>query len=141
MAKQLDKFIKEYIISKCSGIILTNNEIKDIIKVIKSLKNRRMLLKGNTRKITSREEGFSNIVRPLLKTRLPLVKSVLKCFVTIWIISSNVSKKCRNSKKKKKKKNHGSGITLLIFSNEGMIYLMKIVKPRENWRLAVKKIS
>ena len=40
-------------------------------------------------------------------------------------------------KKKKKKKNHGSGITLLIFSNEGMIYLMKIVKPLENWRLAV----
>ena len=37
----------------------------------------------------------------------------------------------------KKKKNHGSGITLLIFSNEGMIYLMKIVKPLENWRLAV----
>ena len=63
-----------------------------------------MLLKGTTRKITSREEGFSNIVRPLLKTRLPLVKSVLKCFVTIWIISRNVSNKCRNSKKKKKKK-------------------------------------
>ena len=44
-------------------------------------------------------------------------------------------------KKKKNKKNHGSRITVLIFSNEGMIYLMKIVKPLENWRLAVKEIS
>ena len=44
-------------------------------------------------------------------------------------------------KKIKNKKNHGSRITVLIFSNEGMIYLMKIVKPLENWRLAVKEIS
>ena len=31
-----------------SGIILRNNEIKDIMKVIKSLENRRILLKGTT---------------------------------------------------------------------------------------------
>ena len=36
-----------------------------------------MLLKGTTRKISSREEEFLNFVRPLLTTRLPLVKSVL----------------------------------------------------------------
>ena len=40
-----------------------------------------------------------------------------------------------------KKKNHGSGITVLIFSNEGMEYLMKIVKPLENWELTVKEIN
>ena len=39
------------------GITLTNNEIKDIIKVIKSLENRGILLKGTTRKITSQERG------------------------------------------------------------------------------------
>ena len=36
-----------------SGIILTNNEIKNIMKVIKSLENRGILWKGTARKITS----------------------------------------------------------------------------------------
>ena len=35
--------------TKGSGITLTNNEMKDIIKVIKSLENRGILLKGTTR--------------------------------------------------------------------------------------------
>ena len=38
---------------------LTNNELKGIIKVIKSLENRGILLKGTTRKITSQEGGIS----------------------------------------------------------------------------------
>ena len=41
-----------------SGITLTINEIKDIMKVISSLENRGILLKRTTRKITSREGGF-----------------------------------------------------------------------------------
>ena len=41
-----------------SGITLTKNEIKDIIKVIKSLENRGVLLKGTARKISSQEGGF-----------------------------------------------------------------------------------
>ena len=36
-----------------SGITLTNHEIKDIIKVIKSLENRGISLKETTRKIAS----------------------------------------------------------------------------------------
>ena len=39
-------------------ISLRNNEIKDIIKVIKSLENRGVLLKGTTRQITSQNEDF-----------------------------------------------------------------------------------
>ena len=41
-----------------SGITLTNKEIKDIIKVIKSLENRGISLKGTTRKITSQKGRF-----------------------------------------------------------------------------------
>ena len=37
------------------GISPTNNEIKDIVKVIKPLENRGILLKGTTRKITTQE--------------------------------------------------------------------------------------
>ena len=41
-----------------TGITLTNNEIKDILKVIKFLENIGILLKGTTRKIVSQEGGF-----------------------------------------------------------------------------------
>ena len=48
--EQIDKFNKEFIKDIGSGITITNNETKDIIKV-----NRGILLKGTTRKITSQE--------------------------------------------------------------------------------------
>ena len=73
--KQIDMFNKEYITG--SGITLTNNEIKDIIKVIKSLENREILLKGTTTKITSQEGGFLNFLRPLMTAGLPLMKRLL----------------------------------------------------------------
>ena len=47
--------------------MLTNNEIKDNIKVIKSLENRGISLKGTTRQITSWEGGFLNFLDPFLK--------------------------------------------------------------------------
>ena len=42
-----------------TGTILTNNEIKNIMEVIKSLENIGILLKGTIRKIISQEGGFS----------------------------------------------------------------------------------
>ena len=55
----IGKNIKKGILSiSGSGITLTNNEIKDVIKLIKSLENRRILLKVTTRKITSQEGEF-----------------------------------------------------------------------------------
>ena len=43
--KQIGKFNKEYITGKSLKITLTNKETKYIVKVIKSLENRRILLK------------------------------------------------------------------------------------------------
>ena len=60
-----------------SEIALTKNGIDDIIKVTRSLKNRGMLLKGTTKKITSEEGGFLNFPRPLMSAFLPLMKNVL----------------------------------------------------------------
>ena len=56
---------------------LTNNEIKDVMKVIKSLDNREILLKENNRKITSQEGRFLNFFRPLITTGLPLMENFL----------------------------------------------------------------
>ena len=46
------------------------------MKVIKSLENRRILVKESTRKITSQEGGFSKFLRPLI----PLDEDVLLSF-------------------------------------------------------------
>ena len=47
------------------------------MKVIKSSENRRILLKGTARKITSQEGGFPNFLRPLMAAGLLLTKHVL----------------------------------------------------------------
>ena len=60
-----------------TGTTLTDNEIKYIVKVIKPLKNKWILLKGNTENITIQEGGFLNFLRPLMTARLPLMKTVL----------------------------------------------------------------
>ena len=59
------------------GIILTNNEIKDIIKVITFLENRRILLKRITRKIASQEGEFLTFFRALMTAGLMLMENVL----------------------------------------------------------------
>ena len=42
-----------------------------------SLENRRILLKGTTRKIATLKGGFLDFLRPLITAGLPLMKSVL----------------------------------------------------------------
>ena len=50
---------------------MTNNKIKDIIKVIKSIENRGISLKGTTGKITSQGDIKKiNILRPLMAAGL-----------------------------------------------------------------------
>ena len=60
---------------KCSGLALTSNEIKYIIKVTRSLENRGIFLKGTIEKTTSQEGGFLNFLRPLIF--MPLAKHIL----------------------------------------------------------------
>ena len=56
--KQINRFNKEYITGKGSGITLTNNEVKDIKKIIRSLENRGILLKGITKKLLVKKDDF-----------------------------------------------------------------------------------
>ena len=53
------------------------NNSKKRWKVIKSLKNRGILLKGTTKNIITRERGFLSFLRPLMRVGLPLIKNVL----------------------------------------------------------------
>ena len=73
----INRLKKDFILSEGSGITLTNNEIKDTIKGIKSLESAGILLKGTTTKSTSQEGKFLNFLRPLMTAGIPLMKSVL----------------------------------------------------------------
>ena len=62
-----------------------------MIKVIKSLGERRILLKVTTRKSTSQKGGFPNFLRRLMTARLPLMKSVLTALAKSVLISLGLS--------------------------------------------------
>ena len=75
----VDKKIKKGI-SLITGleIALINNEIEGIVKVIKSLENRRILIKGTIKKNTSQGLGLLHFLRILMKAGLPLMNNLLK---------------------------------------------------------------
>ena len=73
--KTVDNSIKGIKTFFGAWITLPNNEIKDIIKAIKSLESRWILLKWTTKKV-SQVWGFLNFLRPLMTVGLPLMKSV-----------------------------------------------------------------
>ena len=115
--KTVDNFIKgTKSIKKLfgAGIILTDNEIKDVIKVIKSLENRGILLESTTRKITSREGGFLNFLIPLMTAGLPLMKSVLTPLAKNVSLPLGLSAGMSAADAAIWKKIYGSGTTALI---------------------------
>ena len=69
--------LEKFSSSRGSETTLINNEIKYIVKVIKSLENRAILLKGTTRKIISQERRFLKFLR-LLMANVKLSNSQLK---------------------------------------------------------------
>ena len=60
-----------------SRITLTDNELKDITKVIRSLENRGILWKGTAGKCISQDGGLLNFLGLLMKVDLSLMKNVL----------------------------------------------------------------
>ena len=128
-----------YITRKGSGITLSYNEIKNIMKVIKSLEIREILLKGTTTKTTSQKGGFLKS----LTAGLPLIKNVLTPLPKIFLRSLGLTAamsatRCSYSKKNKI---HGSGATALIISNKEMEDIMKIVQSLEESGLLIKRVS
>ena len=54
------KLMKCLKIVEVHGTTLTSNEMKNVIKVIKSLENRGILLQGTPKKVISQENKFGN---------------------------------------------------------------------------------
>ena len=88
--------------------MLTNNEIKDIIKAIRRLENRRIFLKETIEKVLSQErEVLCNFLVALVKGHLRLVKNVFKpiakrVFIPLGLIAAVLAAYGLIQKKKKK---------------------------------------
>ena len=100
------------------------------MKVIKSLENRGILIKGTSRKITRQEGGFSNFFRPLFTSALPLMKIVFTP-AKIFLLPLGLSAGISAADAAIQKKIYGSGTATFIISNEEMNDIMKIVKSLE----------
>ena len=124
---KLEKQLKK----RGSGITLKKNEIKDVMKVIKSLENRGILLKRNTRIITIQEGRFLNILRPLMTAGLPLMKNVLIPLAKSILIPLGLTAAASVTDATIQKKIYGSGTTSLIISNEEIEDILKIVQSPE----------
>ena len=85
--------------------------------------------------------GFlSRLLRPLLKTGLPLMKNVLKPFATSTLIPLGLRAAAATDAAIHKKM-FGSGTTILIILNEDMNDIMKILKSIEESGLLMKGVS
>ena len=114
------------------------------MKVIKSLEDRGILLKGTTRKITSQKGEFLNFLRPLMTAGSPLMTNVLtslaKSVLLPFTLMAGLSVTDTAIQKKKKKKIE-SEATALIISNEEIEDIMKIVQSLEQSSLLIEDIS
>ena len=119
------------------------------MKVVKSLKNRDILLKGTTKKITSQEGWFLNFLRLSMTAGLPLMKIVLtslaKNILFSFGLSAGMSAAGTAIQNKIYRSSYPSDlvshITALIISNEEMEGIIKIVKSLQESGLLMKRIS
>ena len=123
------------------GSGITNNEIKYIMKVIKSLENKGILLKGTTRKITSQEGLLLNFPKPLRTIGFPLIKSKLTPLAKRVLIPLSLSAGMSTGDEAIQNKVYEPGTITLTISNEGMKNIMKIVKSLKEAGLLIKVIS
>ena len=115
------------------GIRLTNNEIKHMIKVIKSLENGGILLKGTIEKFINQKRGFiGNFLGPLMKVGLSLMNNVLTPLAKYVLLLFGLTVAASATNAPIQMKIYGSGVTALM---------MKLVKSLEKSELLIEVVS
>ena len=101
-------------------------------------------MKEITKKVSSQERDFLNFRKPLITGGLLLMKNVLtllaKSILAQLGLTAATSATDAAIQKKKKKKNE-LGTTTLVFSNEDLNDIIKIVKSLEESFLLIKGVS
>ena len=96
-------------------------------------------MKITTRKIIAQKRGFANLLGPLMRTDLPLMKNVLAALAKAFFVPLGLT--AATSVADVVKKTFGSGMAAIIISNDDMKDIMKIVASLEEWGLLVKGAS
>ena len=94
------------------------------------------LSKAQISNIIQSGEFLGKILGPLLKTGLPLLKSVIKPLGLLGLTAASSSIDTGVQKKI-----YGSGTTFLVISNEEMNDIMKIVKALEDSNISLRGVT
>ena len=94
------------------------------------------LPKAQISKIIQSGGFLGKILGPLLKTGLPLLKSVIKPLGLLGLIAASLAIDAGVQKKI-----YGSGTTTLVISNEEMDDIMKIVQALEDSNILLKEVT
>ena len=97
-------------------------------------------MKGTVRKIISQEGGFLYFLRLLMRAGLPLMKKVLTPLAKSVLVTLGLTVAASAADKAIQNKLFGSGTTL-VFSNEEIDGIIKIVKSSDDTGLSIKGVS
>ena len=113
---------------KGSITTLTNTEIKNIVKVTRSLGIIVFLKKEAYTKISCQGERFLNFCRPLMTAGLPLMENVLTALVKLVLVPLRLVVAASATDAAISKKINGSRTTARIIPNKERDNLIEIVK-------------
>ena len=135
------KILKEHLSITAFGLTITNNEVEDVIKVIRSLGNKEILWKRTTEKNICQKGRFRVFLGQIITFPLPLVKNVFTSLAKSGLLPLKLMTATSAIDVAIQKKTHKSWMTTLIISNEEMDDIMKIVKYLEESGLLKKSAN
>ena len=123
-------------------MLLTNTQVSRLCKAFANNLSANIKLSKTQLHTIEQSGGFlGRLLRSLLKTRLPLIGSVLKPLAKSASILLGLTAAASGTDAAIHKGMFGSGFTTLIISNEEMKDMMKIVKSLEYSRLLIKGVN
>ena len=121
-------------------LLLTNTQVSKVLKAFENGSTANIKLSKTPFKKLEQLEGFlGRLLEPFVKPVLPLIgnvlKSLAKSVLTLLELTAGATGVAIHNKI------FGSGMTVLIISNEEMNHIMKIVKSLEETGLLKKGVS
>ena len=121
-------------------LLLTNTQVSKVLKAFENGSTANIKLSKTPFKKIEQLEGFlGRLLEPFVKPVLPLIgnvlKSLAKSVLTLLELTAGATGVAIHNKM------FGSGMTVLIISNEEMNHIMKIVKSLEETGLLKKGVS
>ena len=123
-------------------LLLTNTQVSKVLKAFENGSTANIKLSKTPFKKLEQLEGFlGRLLEPFVKPVLPLIGNVLKSLAKSVLTLLELTAAASATGAAFHKKMFGSGMAVLIISNEEMNHIMKIVKSLEETGLLKKGVS